>query len=157
MTGEADGTAAPAWARRVAMALAVFVVAALAAGAWVAYVAVTTSLESEHTLHATYFAVALVEDFVATHHRWPADWDDLERHPRPPDARWYRDWPDDADELRRRVAIDFDADPESVARQPPMEFTAIRPIGPYYEHRHGGCVASLQETVRESLVPRFGR
>jgi hypothetical protein len=32
-----------------------------------------------------------------------------------------------------------------------MSFTAIRPIGPYYEYRDYGYVGSLQRAIRKSF------
>ena len=59
------------------------------------------------------------------------------------------EWPAASKNLQRRVAIDFDVDPVKVAGQDPMKFTAIKPIGPYYEYRDYGFVQSLQETIRD--------
>ena len=60
-------------------------------------------------------------------------------------------WPADSLTLQRRVTINFDADPNDIVDQNPMEFDAIKPIGPSYEYRDYGIVDSLQKTVRDVL------
>ena len=54
-------------------------------------------------------------------------------------------------EMRSRISIDFGVDPQDVARQDPMRFTAIRPTGPSVEYRTWGAVEALQRTIRKSL------
>ena len=147
-------------------ALIVFVIAVVGFGGWMVYRGITVSLQAEENLHATLFTIRLVEQFVAEQGRWPRSWGELEAMPVSGDAppplqgeisalriggqRGY-DWPAASPEIQRRVAIDFAADPAAIVRQDPMDFTAIKPIGPYYEYRDYGFVASLQATIRRSI------
>src|SRR5581483_11799092 len=108
------------------------------------------SLQAERNLHATHFTMLLVERFVAEKGGWPRSWDELEQTPFDGDL-FGRGWPAVSPEVRRRVVIDFSADPVEVARQDPMAFTAIKPVGPYYEDRDAGYVADLQATIRRSV------
>jgi hypothetical protein len=136
--------------RFVAGALAALVLAAAAIGGWLVYRGVAVSLQAEENLLATLFTVRLVEQFVAEHGRWPRSWSELERVKVSADPAG-SDWPARSAAIQRCVAIDFSADPVEIARQDPMAFTAIRPIGPYYEYRDHGEVAYLQQTIRRSV------
>ncbi len=142
------------------------VVVGLGAGAWMVYRGIAVSLQAEETLHATLFCVRLVEQFVAENGRWPRSWEELEELPASGEApspmsgrisvvriggQHGYDWPGASPEIRRRVSIDFGADPREIARQDPMSVAAIKPIGPYYEYRDYGFVASLQATIRKSV------
>jgi hypothetical protein len=145
--------------------VAVLLVAVAYAG-WKVYRGVSVSLQAEENLHATLFTVQLVERFVAQHGRWPRSWGELEAlavrgdapAPQPGQvgavciggSHGY-DWPAASPELQRRVSIDFAADLAQVAAQDAMAFTAIKPIGPYYEYRDYGFVQSLQATLRRSM------
>jgi hypothetical protein len=53
--------------------------------------------------------------------------------------------------------IDFAADPAEIVRQDPLAFTAVKPVGPYYEDRDRGGVAALQATIRRSVKGADGR
>ena len=64
------------------------------------------------------------------------------------------DWPKVSAEIQRRVSIDFRADVHEIAGQDRMTFTAIWPIGPYYEFRDYGFVASLQESIRKTVTEK---
>jgi hypothetical protein len=130
-----------------------------------AYLGISSSIRAEENLHSTIFVVRLVEQFVAEQKRWPRSWEELESSPFPSDAprpgngelsvvriggQHGYEWPAASKELQSRVAIDFAVDPAVVAQQDPMTFTAIKPIGPYYEYRHYGFVQSLQATIQET-------
>jgi len=144
---------------RISAALGI-VLAAICVAAWAAY----NSIQAEENLHSTIFVVRLVEKFVFEQKRWPRSWDELEALPFSSDAprpgsgelsvvriggQHGYEWPAASKDLQRRVAIDFAVDPVAVARQNPMTFTAIKPIGSYYEYRDYGFVQSLQETIKE--------
>jgi hypothetical protein len=64
------------------------------------------------------------------------------------------DWPARSQIVRERVFIDFHADPEQIARQDPMKFDAIKPIGPFYEYRDYEAVPSLQSTLQKAIGDR---
>jgi hypothetical protein len=138
---------------------------ALTVGGVVFVRAVRTASQAEMNLHATLFAISLVEQFVAEHGRWPRSWEELEGLSVPGDPPMPRqgdrtvvriggqhgyDWPAAAPRIRARVVIDFDADPAAIAAQDPAAFTAVRPNGPCYEYLHYGYVESLQATIRKA-------
>ena len=138
------------------VALLFALVALVATGGWIVYYGVLPSLQAEKTLHATMFAVRLLERFVSERGRWPRSWGELEGVSMD-DDRWYGEgWPATAPELQRRVSIDFEIDPLDLARQDPMSITAIRPIGPHFEWRDYGSVKSLQEAILKSMTPTPG-
>ena len=56
----------------------------------------------------------------------------------------------------RRAFIDFDIEPPAVAREDPMSFTAIRPIGPHYEFRDDDSVKLLRECSLKSMQATHG-
>src|SRR5262249_24801914 len=141
------------WLRTALRVLLVLLLAALALGGWMVYHGISTSVTAEKNLHATILAVIVVERFVEERGRWPRSWEELEGL-KGTDHRNGYVWPKSAAEIRRRVAIDFDADPREVARQDPMTFTAIRPIGPYYEYRRYDFVPALQKALREAEKAR---
>ena len=137
----------PLW---IALAFGI-VTAAICVGATMAYLGAVESLEAEKTLHSTIFVIRLVEQFVNDQKRWPRSWEELESlDPHPENDRY--EWPAASKELQKRVSIDFDADPSRIAEQPSMSFTAIKPIGPYYEYRDYAWVPSLQRTIRNTTA-----
>jgi hypothetical protein len=97
-----------------------------------------------------FFAIQLVERFVSEKGRWPHSWGELEGVPMH-EGPFGLEWPACSPEVRRRIFIDFGADPHDVARQAPMSFTAIRPTGRYVEYRDFGHVQALQQAIRKSL------
>jgi hypothetical protein len=142
------------WRRFVGTSLLTLLVVGLGVGAWMLYLGVSISLRAEENLHATEFAIRLVDQFVYDKGRWPRSWQELERlrfpgtRPSPLNSSlrgWPTDWPSG---LQERVSIDFQADPAVVARQAPRTVEAIRPNGPCYEYR--AFVPSLQETLKKA-------
>jgi hypothetical protein len=132
------------WLRRIGIVLLVLMAIAIGVGGWMVYTGISISLQAEKTLHAWEFAVRLVDQFVQENGRWPASWEELQK------VKSAGQWPS---ELRERVAIDFKADMVVVARQDPMRFDAIKPIGPYYDFREV-YVPQLQETLKEAMKKR---
>ena len=127
---------------------------------------ISTSIRAENNLHSTLYVVRLVDEFVCENRRWPESWSELEQLQFAGDAYTPRNgelnavrvggaktsqWPTDSPALQQRVSVKFDADLDKIADQDPMEFDAIKPIGPYYEYRDYGTVDSLQETIRTIL------
>lgn len=160
------------WLRRIVLALVLLVVVAMVA---MCVVGMIGGALAEENLHATIFAVRLVEQFVNDNGRWPNSWNELENTPFPSaapsplnretsairigGAHGY-DWPAESKHLQKCVRIDFDVNVDQVIAQDPMEFEAIWPLGAYYEFRDYGFVQSLQETLRKSTEtprPAHGR
>jgi type II secretory pathway pseudopilin PulG len=146
-TGSKPGHSWNRFAARVAVGL---VSIALATGAWMAYQGISVSLQAENTLHATIFAIQLVQQFVDENKRWPKSWSELESISVSDPAPRYA-WPTASNELQQRVFIDFAAHPLKVAEQDPWDFKAIKPIGPCYPGAEHSFVVSLQNTVRDSI------
>ena len=99
--------------------------------------------------------IDVVERFVLQHQgRWPHSWDELASTSlTEQSAVW--NWPDDRDEIAKRVHVDFAVSTEQVRRMTPETFTAIVQIGPNYgpsEYR----VESLIERVRKSIIESPG-
>jgi hypothetical protein len=117
---------------------------------WLVYQGVSASLQAETNLHYSHFALQLVERFVTEKGRWPRSWAEL-KGVEMPDGPFGQEGKAISDELQRRISIDFGVDPFEVARQDRMNFTAIRPNGPYYEYRDYGYVDSLQDAIRKSV------
>jgi hypothetical protein len=151
--GRQPGRRSVRWLTR---ALGALVLVAVGLGGWLVCHVVSVSLEAERTLHATLFTVRLVDQFVAERGRWPNSWDELESLPTTHDLLG-TSWPAASAQIQRRVRIEFLAEPQRIARQDPMSFTAISPIGPYYEYRDYGAVASLQATIRKSFTKEAAR
>jgi len=127
----------------------------VAIAGWIYYCCVLPSLEAEITLHTTHFAVRLVEHFVTEHGRWPRSWSELEGVSMT-EGPLGKEWPRVSPEVQRRVSIDFEIEPLNVARQDPMSFRAIRPIGPQFEFRHYSEVRLLQEALLKSMAAPRG-
>jgi hypothetical protein len=89
----------------------------------------------------------VTEQFIEKEGKWPQSWEDLITHTAAQQYSMYS-WPDDCMRIREYVKIDFDADPTALALQNVDGFNAIEPIGPCYEYKHEGHIASLLEIVR---------
>ena len=156
--------------RRAIWRVVLFAVLAIVGmGVWLLYCTAAEAIQAEENLHATLFSIALVEQFVAEQGRWPQSWNELEQLsvsadppvPREGEITVVRiggqhghEWPGTSQEMQQRVFIDFNADVASIVGHDPMTFTAIKPIGPYYEYRHYGYVESLQKTLtRANATP----
>jgi len=85
-------------ARWIVRALVCLLFVGVGVGGWMAYRGVTVSLEAERNLHATLFAVRLVEQFVSEQRRWPRSWEELESLPTA-DELFGRSWPAAAEEV----------------------------------------------------------
>lgn len=96
--------------------LAILLVVILVGGGWLIWL--IRHIVKDTTPNA--YAVEWVADMVITHMeanngRWPANWDDL-RDDYEHDVQAVRARPWTFDELRSRVEVDWQADPESLAR-----------------------------------------
>ena len=123
------------------------VLLAVVGGVICAYLAISSSLHAEKTLHAVNFVTVVVDRFVQQYHRWPKSWDELRRVQATGVGSMYS-WPADADAVRQFVTIDFNADMGVIASQTVDDFDAITPIGSYYPYKDYGHVQSLIETVK---------
>lgn len=131
---------------RCRVSLWLVVLIAVGTGGWYVYRGVSVSVQAERTLHGTVFMAELAGEFVTQKGRWPRSWDELEAFPFPGLNPSFR-WPDDARDIRQRVAIDFNADPETILGQDLSSFTAISPIGPNFGRDH--CFHFLQAALRK--------
>jgi hypothetical protein len=114
------------------------------------YKGVSDSLHAEHVLHAALLTVQLLDDYVASHGgEWPKSWANLEDLP--PREWGMFEWPKDSHEVQTYVEVDFTADPKELAKQTPVEFDAVRPIGPYYPFKERWQVEALLETLRAHI------
>jgi hypothetical protein len=59
-------------------------------------------------------------------------------------------WPRDSEEIRKRVAIDFDLTLESVAQQQADQFTGIQPRVPAYR-AYNNAVESMIATAKRKV------
>jgi hypothetical protein len=104
-------------------ACAIWIVGDLAAVALPAYQAA----QAVRTLRAIDFACSLLADYHDTKAAWPKSWEDLRQVGE--GRSWIKNtWPDDEDELRSRVKIDFDKLPHNAAE-------AVTPIGYCYDYQ----------------------
>jgi hypothetical protein len=141
--------------RCLLLAFGAFLLVLVASACWILYCCALPSLQAERTLHTTLLTVRLVERFVSERGRWPHSWSELEGVTTTEEL-FGEKWPGISPEVQRRVSIDFEIDPLAVARQTPMSFTAIRPIGPHYEFRHDDSVILLQEALLKSMKATHG-
>lgn len=119
------------------------VVVALGFFVALAVIGIRDSLYAEKTLHAYMLVIDVVNECVRSKEGgWPRSWEELYgvRPSREP-AIWM--WPDDHEEIERRIAIDFTLSPQQVAQMTPESFPAIRQIGPRYEISGRGWIAEL--------------
>lgn len=167
-------TRSPATKRRLLLWLLVPLLACgfAVAGLRIWHVA-ADSLSAEETLHATCFAVSLVDEFVRRERRWPRSWSELENlklTDEPAEKNLAQpvgidllvpsrlggyppyDWPGASPEIQKRVFIDFSANLEAVAAEEQATFSAIQPIGPCYPYRSYPYVHWLLSTVKAEIA-----
>ena len=102
------------WFVRGLIAVVLLGVGIVGYAAWLA-------LTAEENLIALTTATHLVSQYIETNDgRWPKSWEDLET------VSALRPELQSVSRLRQFVDIDFDADPEVLAKQTPEEFRAIR-------------------------------
>ena len=121
---------------------------------WIAIRAGYAALDAEKTMQTCRRVARLVEQFVSENRRWPASWKELEATKLPIEDQqkdftsFIGPWPESAEEVKRRVYINFQPDLKEIAHQDRYAFEAIKPIGRHYEYRGYGDVDGLQETLR---------
>jgi hypothetical protein len=118
------------------------------------YHAVNTALEAEVTLGTNRAMLHVLEVYMIKNPgRWPQSWEELERTSIPDEEQRFRHWPNDIDEFKKRVHVEFGltlqevADmltPEKVRRWDFDSFTVVRPIGPNY----GPCESELAHFMK---------
>jgi len=125
------------------------VVLAVSIGLGVVYCGIRSSLTAERALHTNLLVVAVVREYVVDHNgAWPRCWQDLE--PSFSRRRAMFGWPEDGEDVRRYVSVDFEADPDKLATQSVEQFVAIQPQGPCYPYKDHPEVARLLDAIRQS-------
>src|SRR6187200_367552 len=85
---------------------------------WTCLRGVRVSIEAEYNLHATILTIRVVEQFVTDKRRWPHSWIELEDQSLPNELQvGMYPWPESSADVRRRVIVDFDADPHAIVAQ----------------------------------------
>jgi hypothetical protein len=104
----------------------------LVTGAVYLYWAANAALDAEKTNGAFIVVLKLVSSHIEkTSGQWPRSWDDLQRLSQP-DVHYDWRWPDDMEEIQKRIRIDFSVTTADVATQNPDSFHAIQQIGHNY-------------------------
>lgn len=94
---------------------------------------VRASLEAEQTLHACITSIRALNEYAElTEGGWPSSWEEMMTKLQKVESASMYQWPEDLPEIRKRVNIDFTADPAELAQLKAQEFRAIEPIGPCY-------------------------
>ena len=126
---------------------AVFVAACIAVAA--VWYGMRWSLPAERVLHANLLVVDLMRDYILNHQgAWPRSWAELEALP--PRKRAMFQWPEDSQEVRRYVSVDFRAGPDKLAKEPLERFSAVRPREPCYPYKHYPELANLLEALQQT-------
>jgi hypothetical protein len=141
------------WFERLYRVGLLIAAALVVAGAALAYRGVAVSLEAEHTLHANNLVLEVVTAHLENDNaEWPNSWDELTVTV-PTRQRGMYSWPDDLEELQQRVKIDFSLTTADVSTMDPATFSAIAPIGPYYQVTDNR-VESLLQAARQRTSPK---
>lgn len=120
---------------------------------WAGY----ASLDAERNLQTTLYAIQLIDRFVNENKRWPTSWMELQSCQSPEKlvigdiSLMFGPWPESADEVKKRVDIDFRPDLYKVAHQDVMEFEAIKPVGRHYPYRDYGFIQQLQKSIQNCI------
>lgn len=97
--------------------------------------AIHESFMAEARLHAMYFVLVQVREYVDDHKEWPRSWSNLPPKLGEPCAGRDAWFPTEFGPLQEFVEIDFGAMLDQVAKQTPETFTAVRfTPGAYYNH-----------------------
>jgi hypothetical protein len=99
---------------------------------WFIFEGARTSLEAERTHQAYVRVLGATTAFVRGHPGlWPNGWEQLATAA-PEGGDWSQTLPDDLEDVRRRIHVDFDLSAADVSKMNADDFSAIRPIGPNY-------------------------
>jgi len=131
------------------------VLVVIAVGAWILQCimgCISVWRHSDMAMYATADAARAVENFVRERRRWPTSWQELESMPRPSATGGAAlVAPEDWDEMRTYVEIDFSLTLGAVANQPEQDFDAIKPIGPVAAS-YRSALDPLIQTVRDVVA-----
>ena len=115
--------------------------------AWMLTAAYTTSWEAEKTLHAYMLVLDVVDAYVQkTGGKWPRSWNDL-YSVNLKVGIWK--WPQDHQEVKKRISIDFSTDCEQVSNMTTEQFSAIQQTSPNYGPPRGRIDRLIQDCRRE--------
>jgi type II secretory pathway pseudopilin PulG len=131
----------------------------IAFAAWVCSAA-HSAREAERTLHAERVVFLVLERYARDNPQgWPKSWEELSSVQLPPaEQSPIFNWPKNLDEFRKRVDVNFGLSRGDVEAMHADTFSAIRPIGPYYELSYEEIGAFLQELRKlRSQKPEPGR
>ncbi len=133
----------------------------------VVYRCISGALEAETTLHANCDVLEILELYIEQNPgQWPENWNDLQNTTLP--TEWERQHlrPQDIEEFKKRVQVNFGltlqevADmltPEQVKRWDFANFTAVRPIGPNYGPCESGLAHFMEVVWRENSKAKKGK
>ncbi len=127
--------------------LSIFLIAFLSGGIMIA-IAARHALQIEHMLQDNVLVFNLVTTYVEQNDgAWPRSWDDLKKMKRSNSI-----WPDNYDQVRKNVIVDFDVEVEELKEIPTDQFRAIRPSRPcgFLDPQ----IKILQNTICNSLEKR---
>ncbi len=150
--GEPPTPRRPTSWRWVFRSLLFLIVVGLAGGLWCAYDGISASLHAESGLHATRLTIQAVEEYVKKHDgAWPRSWKELEQSSTK--IKDVYDWTQGSGNIDNFVSVDFGANPDRLAKQTEEDFTAIKPVGPYYGS-YRIEVPFLLEALRQTRGPQ---
>jgi hypothetical protein len=115
---------------------------------------VTIGGDAETTLCAYRMVLEVIADHLKTNGgRWPNSWDELVNTPH--DGCSGIRWPQDAEDVKNRVWVDFNVSTVQVVATDYDHFAAVRQIGPNYG-RHEWLIAKFLGDAQSSLrqLPR---
>jgi hypothetical protein len=93
---------------------------------------VTWSLEAERTLLANRVVLEVLENYLKKHPEgWPTSWEELRDTPVSAYVQGHG-WPENIEEIRRRIRVDFALTRPQVAAMNAETFSAVEPIGPNF-------------------------
>jgi hypothetical protein len=131
----------------VIVAITGLVVAVIVSAVWYG---VAESLRAEKTLHAYILVSDVVATYVAHNKEWPQNWNAL-ADTLPSEAHHVWVWPDDLEEIRNRVSIDFSLQLADVAAMQESSFRAVQQLGPSYgsiEHMNKEVIDAAKNASR---------
>ena len=123
------------------------------------YWRVDYALRAEMTLHAHLQIIEVLKTYLKENPgNWPKSWEELEGTSLPEECQRVYHWPNQSDEFRKRVRIDFTLTRAQVAGMNSQNFSAIQAIGPTFV-LHDDEVESLLKVAREKVetAPEKGK
>ena len=117
------------------------VVAAMVVSGWIGW-------EAEKTLHAYRLVLDVLIEYVETEGEWPTGWTDMEAVKPPGEYGLWR-WPDDIDEVRKRITVEFDLRGKDLTVMTADSFDLVRQSDPNYGPYAYGAIDRLLELLTE--------